>query len=144
MPQYSVALKHCSAVAVQDSDVQKQCGDLAEVFVAKGTNLLDLSVGTNMGARAGWPKERVAGLKQELDALTQAMMQLAPSAVENQWTCSGVDLGNTYIHEVVQMGELGAAREVLVRSGETAPELARKWQEYLDRIRRESQQDSPP
>ena len=41
MPQYSVALKHCSAVAVQDSDVQKQCGDLAEVFVAKGTNHLD-------------------------------------------------------------------------------------------------------
>jgi hypothetical protein len=127
MRQYGIASKHCSAAAVQDSDVQQQCSELAEVFVTKGTNLLDLGVGTSMGARAGWTKERVAGLKQEGDALTQALVQATPAGVETQWTCGAV-------------GELRATREALERSGETVAELAGKWRDYLARIRREAQQ----
>jgi hypothetical protein len=140
MHQYGIATKHCSAAAVQESDVQQQCSDLAEVFVTKGTNLLDFNVGTNMGARAGWTKERVAGLKQERDALMQALTQATPTGVDNQWTCSGVELGNAYVREALQLGELRATRAVLERSGETVAELAGKWQEYLARIQREGLQ----
>jgi len=140
MRQYGIASKHCSAAAVQDSDVQQQCSELAEVFVTKGTNLLDLGVGTSMGARAGWTKERVAGLKQEGDALTQALVQATPAGVENQWTCGAVERGNAYVREAIQLGELRATREALERSGETVAELAGKWRDYLARIRREAQQ----
>jgi hypothetical protein len=86
MHQYGIAARHCSSVAVQDSDVQQQCSDLAEIFVDKGTNLLDFTVGTNMGARAGWTKERVAALKQKADALMQALtirMYASPFNWEN-------------------------------------------------------------
>ncbi len=147
MHQYEIATKHCSAVAVQDSEAQQECSDLAEVFVTKGTNLLDFKIGTNMGARAGWAKERVAALKQEGDALTQALVQATPAGVDNQWTCSGVELGNAYIREAVQLGELRATHEVLERSGETVAELAGKWREYIDKFQREAlrrAQDASP
>jgi hypothetical protein len=140
MYQYGIATKHCSAVAVQDSDVQRQCSDLAEVFVTKGTNLLDFIAGTNIGARTGWSKERVADLKQEGDALMQAQMQSVPTGVDNQWTCSAVELGNAYVREAVQWGELRATYQALERSGETAADLAAKWREYLARIQREGLQ----
>ena len=93
-----------------------------------------------MGARAGWTKERVAVLKQERDALMQAQMQAVPTGVDNQWTCSAVELGNAYVREAVQLGELRATHEVLERSGETVAELAAKWREYLASIQREAQQ----
>jgi hypothetical protein len=144
MRQYGIATKYCSTAAMQDSDVQQQCSDLAEVFVTKGTNLIDLSVGANMGARAGWSKERVAVLKQERDALMQAQMQAqmqaAPTGVDNQWTCSAVDLGNAYVREAAQLGELRTTHQLLERSGETVAELAEKWREYFARFLREAQQ----
>ncbi|MEP6885504.1 MAG: hypothetical protein ABJC66_12210 [Gammaproteobacteria bacterium] len=136
MHQYRIASKHCSAAAMQDSDVRKQCSDLAEVFATKGTNLLDLCMGTNLGARAGWSPARVAGLKLERDALMQVTMQAAPTGVDNQWTCGAVELGNAYLREAVQLGELVATREVLDRSGETVQELAKKWREFLENSRR--------
>lgn len=146
MPQYSAAFKHCSVAAMQDNDVQKQCGRLAEVFTSKGTNLIDLSVGARLGTLAGWPQARVAGLKQEGDALMQAMMQATPAGADNQWNCSAVELGNAYTRELVQLGELGAARQVRDRSGETAEELAGKWREFLEKSLHEAarrQQEEP-
>ncbi len=141
MPQYRIASQHCSAVSLEDNGLHKQCSELAEVFTSKGTNLIDFGFGAGLGRRAGWPEERVAGLFRERDALMQVMMQAVPTGVDNQWNCSAVELGNAYVRELVQLGELGAAREALDRSGETVQELAQKWREFLEKLR---QQNAPP
>jgi hypothetical protein len=45
------------------------------------------------------------------------------------------------------LGELGAAREILERSGETVPSMALKWKAYWEQLRKESagqvQEDQP-
>jgi hypothetical protein len=147
VPQYSFASKHCSAEAVQDRTVRQQCGALAEVLATKGTTLLDLSLGANIGARVGWPKGRVSGLAEERDALMEAIMRATPTSNGDLWTCNGVELGNAYIRQRVQLGELGAAREALDRSGETVQELARKHREYIEKLQRDAMQrqvEMPP
>jgi hypothetical protein len=68
LPQYSIASRHCSSDAMKDSTVRQQCNSLAEILVTKGTNLLDLSVGKTIGARAGWPRTRLEELSREWDA----------------------------------------------------------------------------
>src|SRR5450631_1682902 len=57
LPEYQVALNHCSMEAMQDSRVKDECNALADLMVAKGTMLLDLGVGMKIGARAGWPAQ---------------------------------------------------------------------------------------
>jgi hypothetical protein len=141
MPQYRIASKYCSAVSSQDNDLRQRCSELSEVFASKGTNLIDLDFGARLGGRAGWPEGRVAGLLRERDALMQVMMEAAPTGVDNQWNCGAVEIGNAHVRELVQLGELGAGREALARSGETPEELTQKWREFIDKVR---QQNAPP
>ncbi len=141
MHQYRIASTHCSAVSLQDNALRKQCSELADVFTSMGTNLIDFGFGAGLGRRAGWPEERVARLFRERDALMQVMMQATPTGVNNQWNCRAVELGNAYVRELVQLGELGAGREALDRSGETVQELAQKQRDFLEKLR---QQNAPP
>jgi hypothetical protein len=137
LPEYGVTSKHCSTGAMQDDNVRQQCGALAESLVTKGTTLLDVNIGATLGARVGWPKRRIDDLAQERDALTQAIVQATPTGNDDLWTCNGAERGNVYVHERVQLGELGAAREVRERSGETAEELARKQREFIESMQRD-------
>jgi hypothetical protein len=147
LPHYSVASQHCSTDAMQDSTVRQQCDALAELLVAKGTSLLDLGLAKAIGARAGWPSERVKELELELNALMQAIMQQTPSDNDKLWTCDAVSRVNAYLVQRVRQGELGAARDVLERSGEAVEAMAQKYTQYRDNIRRDAlgreQQNSP-
>ncbi|HEY4973854.1 MAG TPA: hypothetical protein VII41_09615 [Steroidobacteraceae bacterium] len=40
--------------------------------------------------------------------------------------------GNVYMSQWARLGELGAARDSLERSGETVPDLARKQRDFTD------------
>jgi hypothetical protein len=146
-PPYQVATKHCSADAVRAPDIRQQCNALAELLVNGGTTLLDLGVGKNIGARVGWPTARVNGLALEQDALMQAIMEATRSDNDNLWTCDGVRRLNAYVVQRVRLGELGAARDVLERSGETVEAMAQKYTQYMDNISRDAlrqeQQNSP-
>jgi hypothetical protein len=137
VPEYGVTSKHCSTEAMQDDNVRQQCGALAELLVTKGTTLLDVSIGATLGARVGWPKRSIDDLAQERDALTQAILQATPTGNDDLWTCNGAERGNAYVHERVQWGELGAARDARERSGETAQELARKQREFIESMQRD-------
>jgi hypothetical protein len=139
-PQYTVAGQHCSAEAMQDSGVRQQCETLAELFVTHGSVLLDLAEGAVIGERAGWPIERVNGLRQERDALMQAGAQAVSAGNEQRWSCHGVELGNAFMSQRVRLGELGAAQDLLARSGDTVQDLARKHVERTQQLLRDARQ----
>jgi hypothetical protein len=147
LPQYSVASQHCSTNAMQDSSVQQQCKSLAELLVIKGPNLLDLGLGKTIGARAGWSSERVKEIALEQQALMLSIIQQTPSDNDTMWTCDAVSHANAYLIQRVRLGEVGAARDVLERSGETVEEMAQKYTEYMDNIRQDAltrEQQNPP
>jgi len=137
--QYRSASLHCSDAAMQDDGVRQQCSALAELFVSKGTNLLDLGFGARLGARAGWSKTRVASLMDERDALMQVIAQVGPGNSDDHWTCDDVSRGNAYMNQWARWGELGAARDALEWSGETVAELAQKQRDFIDKMRRDAQ-----
>jgi hypothetical protein len=146
--QYHVASGYCSSDAIQDSNVRQQCDSLAELLVTRGTNLLDLGVGSTIGARAGWPTKRVNELLQDQHALMQAIVQQRPSGADGKlWTCDAVSRLNAYVVQRVRLGELGAARDALERSGEKVEAMAQKHAQYVDNIGhdalRQEQQNSP-
>jgi hypothetical protein len=133
-PQYRVASQHCSADAMQDNKLRQQCNSLAELLVTKGTNLLDLSVGRTIGARAGWPSGRVEALAQEQHALMWVGMEQVPSDNDKLWTCDAVSRLNARLVQNVQRGELGAARDLLEKSGDSVEEVAQRYTQYMDNI----------
>jgi hypothetical protein len=138
LPQYSVASQHCSSDAMQEGIVREQCDSVAELLVSKGNNLLDLGVGKAIGARAGWSSKRVDQLSQEQHALMQALIQQTPSDNDTLWTCDAVSRLNAYMVQRVRLGELGATRELLERSGETVEVMAQRYTQYLDKLKRDA------
>ena len=138
LPQYSVASQHCSSDAMQDGIVRQQCASVAELLVSKGNNLLDLGIGKAIGARAGWSSKRVDELLQEQHALKQALIQQTPPDNDTLWTCDAVSRLNAYMVQRVRLGELGASRELLERSGETVEVMAQRYTQYLDKLKRDA------
>jgi hypothetical protein len=136
---FTVASKHCSTEAMRDSNVRQQCSSLAELWVTRGTTLLDFGMGASIGARAGWPSQRVNDLKMELDALIQAIVETEPAGNDDSWNCEAVQRSNAYVSRMARMGEMGAARDALERSGQTVPELAQKQADFLEKILREGE-----
>lgn len=147
LPHLSVARQHCSSDAMQNSTVRQQCESLAELLVTKGANLVDLGIGKTIGERAGWSSERVKELVLEQHALMQAIRLQTPPDNDKFWTCDAVSRLNAYVIQRVRLGELGAARDVIERSGETVETMAQKYTQYMDNIRRDAlrqeQQNSP-
>jgi hypothetical protein len=140
-PEYQVASAHCSVDAMQASTVRQQCNALADLFVTQGTTVLDLMMGARIGAHAGWPKQRVNRLAQKQHALMQAITEATPTADGDFWSCNVVRLGNAYVTQRMRLGEVGAARELLDRSGETEQELARRWTENMEKLQRDALQN---
>ncbi len=143
-PQYRVATTRCANAPPQDQTLRDECNALAETFVSKGTTLVDLSMGIAMGTHSGWSPTRLAGLRQERDALMQASRQAFTPPDGNEWSCDGVRRGNAYMEEWSQLGEIGAAREIISQSGDTQQELAKKHADYMEKLMREAQRQTLP
>jgi hypothetical protein len=138
--EYGAALKHCSVEAMRDSNVRQQCSSLAELWVTRGTTMLDFATGRSIGARAGWPAQRVNDLEIRQDALMHTMGETGPQGNDDAWSCDAVRRSNAYVGLMARMGEMAAARDALERSGESVAELAQKHADWMERIRREAQQ----
>jgi len=145
--QYGSVAKHCSVDAMQDAHARQQCGALAQLLVSKGTTMLDMGLGIDIGARAGWPRAQLDSLLEQRDALTQAFLQAESNGSDDEWGCEAVRRGIAYMSRRARMGELGAARDALEQSGETVSELAQKRRAAVDTMMREAQrraEQSPP
>jgi hypothetical protein len=132
----SAASRHCSADAVRNESVRNQCSQLAELFVTKGSTVLDFIIGASIGARTGWPEARVAALKEEKEALEAAGMLAEPDRAkpESAFSCEAAARLNHFLHERAQLGEIAAAREADSLSGRTTAELAQSYREYLSKL----------
>jgi len=131
--------QYCSRDAVADAAVHKQCNALAELMVNKGRTLLEFAMGKSLGARVGWPAERVDKMTQELHASMQALQQMNASDPQQEWSCDSVARGNAFMSQWDELGERGLARQAIERSGETIAVLSRKYDEWMAAVTREAQ-----
>jgi hypothetical protein len=68
----------------------------------------------------------------------QSLMQPMATVSTDPWDCNSVRLGNELVRQIARLGELGAARDALERSGETVQEMAQRQSELMEKIRREA------
>jgi hypothetical protein len=132
----TVASRHCSAENVKNDAVRGECNQLAELMVKVGTTLVDLAIGTAIGARTGWPEARVAALTEEKEALQGVWVQAEPQPGrrESEFGCETALRRNYMLHERAQLGEIAAARQAINLSGRTNLELSQSYQEYLSKL----------
>ncbi|HWW79586.1 MAG TPA: hypothetical protein VNY82_08310 [Steroidobacteraceae bacterium] len=107
-PELSEIMRYCSADAVKQSEIRKDCNAVAELLVGPETTLLYFSLGAKLGERVGWPVERVHQLSDEKEEL----LRLSASNTLVPGSCDAISRINTFINERGRLGEIGALREL--------------------------------
>jgi predicted PhzF superfamily epimerase YddE/YHI9 len=126
MPGLKTLMQHCDTTAVRDGNRLQVCADLAELMAKRSTSLLDMAIGQALGARVGWPSERLQALRQERDAMSQAMKPMA-IATGTEWSCAQIERETRWALDRGQFGEIGAARMLIARTGQNVAALARQY-----------------
>jgi hypothetical protein len=139
---YQPLFQYCSRDAQSNATVHRQCDALAELMVDRGGTLLDLTAGKGLGARVGWPAERVDRLTQEAKASMQAINEMTGTDPTQQWSCNSVARGNAYMAQLDSLGERGLTRQAIERSGETVAELSRRYDEQMATMMRKAQESA--
>jgi hypothetical protein len=125
-----VTNQYCTAEAIRQSSIRRQCDFLAELFADHGRNTLDLSAAQQLGVRLGWTSERVTAMQQEM----LATFRVDPPFGEDPWSCDNVRAINEFASIQGQAGELTAARAAIRKSGKSIPDLA---QEQIDSVQKQ-------
>ena len=139
---YQPLFQYCSRDAQSDVAVRRQCNALAELMLNKATTLLEFSMGKSLGARVGWPADRVDKLTQETKASMQAINEMTGTDPKQQWSCDSVARGNAFMSEWNELGERGLARQAIERSGDTVEELSRRYDEQMAMTLRKSRESA--
>jgi hypothetical protein len=131
---FGPAFSYCSKDAIQDKTVAERCAALAELWATKPGNIVNLMVGEKLGERVGWPQERLENLKERIAAYLQLLSEPTLLSGESPWSCEAVARGNALVVKLTQMGEVGAAQEMLDHAQESVAELAQKHEEATRKI----------
>jgi len=88
---------------------QQECDKLARMLVDHGDSVHALSQAAQLAELAAWPREQVAAITHELQALTRPGAQWAPDP-QQPLSCASADGWQRHVADVAQLGELGALR----------------------------------
>jgi hypothetical protein len=124
-PPHLAVSQACSVESLADPDRKKLCGDLATMMTERSASLLELSLGTTIGERAGWPVERVRRLRDERDAIY--FIGQVGWVAEDVHSCRFLEQLEVRTKDLSTMGEVPSARQKLVASDRPMSELAQDW-----------------
>jgi hypothetical protein len=121
---YQVLTQYCSPALQRDANRRQICSDLVRTLMERSSDLIDREIGVAIGRNAGWPAERIAALKLENKAWTNALIGPTVSGPDVS-ECQAFRAQVAMVDELARHGEIGAARRAAERSGKTLAELAR-------------------
>lgn len=127
MPSLQAVTQSCGPGVQADQARRQLCSDLAQMLTERSATLLELSIGTSIGERAGWSAERVAALRDRKDAISQVGSEIW--AGQDFSSCQFLEKLEVRATELTREGELNAAERQIRESGRTAKELAVQWRE---------------
>jgi len=116
-PGHDAASRYCAAAAVADSNLRQVCDQLARLLLDGGRAMLDPLTGRTIGARVGWPADEVQALSDEHEALLHTTRERATGSTA--LSCENVTRMAQWATDAARLGEVGAARELLHRSGKS-------------------------
>jgi hypothetical protein len=124
-PDFQTAVQYCGASATIDGSRRLLCSDLATVLAERSSTLISMQIGVRVGERAGWSPERVAAVRERLNAINQVSAEAFDP--KDPYSCRTLELNNERFIEIFRHGEVGAAERLIQASGKSIAVLAREW-----------------
>lgn len=117
LPSHHAAIAYCAEGAVADSNLRQVCDQLAKLLLEQGRAAPDPLAGRTIGERVGWPLEQVQALRDEQNMLLHTAAERARGSTV--LSCENVTRMTEWAAQAAEMGEFGALRDLLRRSGKS-------------------------
>jgi hypothetical protein len=125
---FSVAGRLCGRAEKMDEERRALCDSIATTFVEKDQSLLGLRMGQTIGARAGWDAVRIQQLQDEYTIATGRLYQMFADG--KMLSCESMENINRWARSVHAVGERGAVREFVAKSGKSMAQLAKEYRKF--------------
>lgn len=127
LPGYQHLIGACKGVALRDANRRQTCAAIAEVLSEHADTVLERRFGTLIGARVGWPAERVDRVRGEQAAHEAALSASAPLADgRRDLGCARLRRDLDHLRRLARLGETGVLREWVAQSGMSPDDFVRE------------------
>jgi hypothetical protein len=118
--------RFCTREALREPNRRALCETLTDNLAAQAGTLIELEVARGVGERLGWSAQRLKALRDEIDGLTQIVMERSGGDKGVALACDEIDTLERHYTEAGRLGELDALRAELRRSGRDVTQVAAK------------------
>lgn len=127
MPMLGATKAMCRADALADANRRQICTAVAETLAERSDTLLVRRLGESLGKEVGWPAERSDRMRGEFESYTTSLSSDAnPEADVKGSNCAGERRMLAMMRRHATVGEAGALREWVAKSGKTPDEFIRE------------------
>ena len=140
LPGYLDVNRLCRVDALHDANRAQVCAGVASVLADHSDTMIGRKIGAAIGTRIGWPAERAEQIRGEYDAYISSFGSPADQP-RNELSCVRIRRELDRLRQMAALGEVGAMREWIARSGMNAQDFVlvdRKRQQWAQRAAQEA------
>jgi hypothetical protein len=133
LSSHSAVTAHCTETLARDANRQPLCEALADHLVARGSLLIHVGIGSRIGERAGWSKERFERVRARFSAMQGALLEEIKNAPGGLVGCEAMRLAERWWIDAARIGERGVAERWLAEQNVTDAQLIERYRAQMAR-----------
>ncbi|MES2047462.1 MAG: hypothetical protein V4447_03605 [Pseudomonadota bacterium] len=136
LPAYQHILSYCTNDALQDSNRRQVCNGIANNLLSDQSNLVGETIALKLAERLAWPPEKIANLREELDAIHELQESVFDDLLPQQKTdhatqalqsCKWLVKNTNDLENRLQYGEMREIRSRMSKQKISRAELAARY-----------------
>lgn len=144
LPAYQHILSYCKGEALADANRRHTCDQIADKLVADEGSVIGLAIGLKIGENLTWPAEKIASLREELDAMQELARtgfdglqtnEASGSAAQALQACLWTVKNTNRIENLMQHGEVRDFKDSMAKQKRSRAELAASYREYKNALK---------
>jgi hypothetical protein len=143
LPAYQHILSYCPSDALLDNNRRQICNGIANNLLSDESNLIGETIALKIGERLAWSPEKIANLREELDAIHELQRSVFDGLILQQnsdptsqalHACRWMVKNTNDLENRLQYGEMHEIRHRMARQKTSRAELASRYRASKNRI----------
>lgn len=139
LPGYQHTLSYCKGEALADANRRHTCDQIAAKLTRDEGSMIGLAIGLKMGENLAWAPEKIADLREELDALNESTRsgfdgllakESTDPATQELQVCLWMVRNTNRIENIMQHGEVWNLKNQIAKQKTSRAELAAAYRKY--------------
>jgi hypothetical protein len=144
LPAYSGVMSYCQIDVLKDANRRQVCDGIANQLIRDDGSFISVALGVKLGERLAWRPDKMANLREDLDAIRELQrtsfdyslpQQATDSASRSLQSCLWMVKTFNQVENQLRYGEVHEYRSQMQGQRSTTAELAGRFRAYAKTLR---------